>query len=143
MTGWAWPFRAARIRSGCCTRCVELGPRWNLRLTVLHLDHQLRGEESRQDADFVRGMAERLGLPFVLRSVDVAASGDNLEQAAREARLEFFREQMAGGGLRRVALGHTRNDQAETVLFRFLRGAGTAGLAGHPAGDRRRAWCGR
>jgi tRNA(Ile)-lysidine synthase len=109
---------------------VELAPRWDLRLSVLHLDHGLRGEESLADAGFVGDMAARLGLPFVLRRADLAASPDNLEQAGREARLEFFRHTMRSGTVDRVALGHTRNDQAETVLFRFLRGSGTAGLAG-------------
>jgi tRNA(Ile)-lysidine synthase len=97
---------------------------------VLHLNHQLRGEESRQDAEFVRDLAARLGLPFLIREADVAGSSDNLEQAARQARLAFFSEMLAAGEVARVALGHTRSDQAETVLFRFLRGSGTAGLAG-------------
>jgi tRNA(Ile)-lysidine synthase len=109
---------------------LELAPQWDLRLSVLHLDHGLRGEESRQDAEFVRGLADRLGLPFLLRKTSVAQSPDNLEQAARQARLAFFRETMAGGAIQRVATGHTRSDQAETVLFRFLRGSGSAGLAG-------------
>jgi tRNA(Ile)-lysidine synthase len=112
----------------------ELAPRWNLGLTVLHLDHQLRGEASRQDAAFVRDLASSLDLPFEFRETDVAAvcrdTGENLEQAARLARLEFFQGFLAGGALNRVAVGHTRSDQAETVLFRFLRGSGTAGLAG-------------
>jgi len=109
---------------------LELAPRWDLRLSVLHLDHGLRGEESRQDAEFVRALAARLGLPLSLREASVAQSPDNLEQAARHARLAFFRETIASGGIERVATGHTRSDQAETVLFRFLRGSGTAGLAG-------------
>jgi tRNA(Ile)-lysidine synthase len=109
---------------------VELAPRWDLRLSVLHLDHGLRGEESRQDAEFVRGLADRLGLALSLREASVAQSSDNLEQAGREARLDFFRETIATGAAKRVATGHTRSDQAETVLFRFLRGSGTAGLAG-------------
>ncbi len=109
---------------------VELAARWDLRLTVLHLNHNLRGEESRRDAEFVRDLAGRLGLPVIVREADVGASGDNLEQAARAARLAFFRDAMRGGGLDRIALGHTRSDQAETVLYRFLRGAGTAGLSG-------------
>lgn len=107
---------------------AELAPRWNLRLTVLHLDHGLRGEESRQDAEFVRELAGSLGLPFETRSAAICQAG-NLEQAARQARLAFFRDAMSRLAIDRVALGHTRSDQAETVLFRFLRGAGSAGLA--------------
>ena len=108
----------------------ELAPRWDLRLTVLHLDHGLRGEESRQDAEFVCALAARLGLPFVLERAALDPASGNLEEAARDARLAFFRGQLAAGAVDLVALGHTRSDQAETVLFRFLRGAGTAGLAG-------------
>ncbi len=107
----------------------ELGRRWDLRLSVLHLDHGLRGEESRQDAEFVRELASSRDLPFYLARAELAAAG-NLEEAAREARFEFFRERIAAGAVEAVAVGHTRSDQAETVLFRFLRGAGTAGLAG-------------
>jgi len=109
---------------------LGLAPQWDLHLSVLHLDHGLRGAESRADAEFVRDLAARLDLPFSLRETPVAQSPDNLEQAARQARLAFFRETMAGGAVQRVATGHTRSDQAETVLFRFLRGSGTAGLAG-------------
>ncbi len=104
---------------------LELG---GLELSVLHVDHGLRGEESRGDAAFVRELAAGLGLPFCLREIDLPAG--NLEQEARKARLSFFREHLAQGHADRVALGHTRRDQAETVLFRILRGAGTAGLAG-------------
>ena len=109
---------------------VELAPRWGLQLSVLHLDHQLRGQESREDAAFVRELAAHLGLPFLLREADVAAEFGNLEQAARRARLAFFQDAMASGAVARIAVGHTRSDQAETVLYRFLRGSGTAGLAG-------------
>ena len=113
----------------------ELAPRWNLRLTVLHVDHMLRGEESRADAAFVRGLAGAHDLACELETVDVAArcreTGDNnLEQTARIGRLEFFQRLIAAGTVDRVATGHTRSDQSETVLFRFLRGSGTAGLAG-------------
>jgi len=108
----------------------SLGARWEVRLSVLHLDHGLRGEESREDAEFVRALAGRMGLPFILARAELGLAAGNLEEAAREARLRFFREQIAAGAVDLVALGHTRSDQAETVLFRFLRGAGTAGLAG-------------
>jgi tRNA(Ile)-lysidine synthase len=112
----------------------ELAPRWNLHLHVLHLDHQLRGEESRGDARFVEQLAAQLGLPFSQERVDVSGRArehsENLEQAARNERRRFFSEFLRAGVLDRIALGHTRSDQAETVLFRFLRGSGTAGLAG-------------
>jgi tRNA(Ile)-lysidine synthase len=108
---------------------LELAPRWNWRLTVLHLDHQLRGAESRADAAFVGELAARLGLPIVTRCASLAADG-NLEEEARRARLVFFQEAIGSGTVERIALGHTRSDQAETVLFRLLRGSGSAGLAG-------------
>ena len=109
---------------------IELAPRWDLRLRVLHLNHNLRGEESRADAAFVAALAGRLGLALTAGEADFSTTAGNLEQAAREARLDFFRERMAAGEVDSVALGHTLSDQAETVLFRFLRGAGSAGLAG-------------
>jgi tRNA(Ile)-lysidine synthase len=109
---------------------LALAPRWDLSLSVLHVNHMLRGAESDADEEFVRRLAADLGLPFSCRAVEVAAEPDNLEQAARRARLDFFRDQLAAGAVNKVALGHTRSDQAETVLFRLLRGAGSAGLAG-------------
>jgi len=126
---------AVAVSGGADSVCLlyvllDLAPQWDLRLSVLHLDHGLRGQESQQDAEFVRALAGRLGLPLFLRETPVAQSPDNLEQAAREARLAFFRETISSGAASRVATGHTRSDQAETVLFRFLRGSGTAGLAG-------------
>jgi tRNA(Ile)-lysidine synthetase, N-terminal domain/tRNA(Ile)-lysidine synthetase, C-terminal domain len=112
----------------------ELAPRWNLHLVVLHLNHQLRGEESDADARFVRNLAESLGLPYRERSVDAARvsaeTGDNLEQAARRLRSRFFQDCRKELGLDRIATGHTLSDQAETVLFRLLRGSGPTGLAG-------------
>lgn len=109
---------------------VELAPRFGIRLAVVHLNHRLRGAESDADAAFVRGLAGQLALPFHYRETDVAAADDNLEQAGRRARLEFFRSLIEAGEVDRIATGHTRDDQAETVLFRFLRGCGMAGLAG-------------
>ncbi|MBZ5582478.1 MAG: tRNA lysidine(34) synthetase TilS [Acidobacteriia bacterium] len=123
----------AAVSGGADSVCLlhvllALAPRWDLRLSVLHLNHQLRGEESERDQEFVVEMAARLGLPAMVERW--GGEEGNLEEAAREARLEFFTRTIASGAVERVALGHTRSDQAETVLFRFLRGAGTAGLAG-------------
>jgi tRNA(Ile)-lysidine synthase len=96
---------------------------------VVHVNHHLRGRESNDDAVFVAAIAAQLDLPCEIHDAPVRADG-NLEQEARHLRLVFFRSVIERGLADRVALGHTRSDQAETVLFRFLRGAGTAGLAG-------------
>ncbi len=113
---------------------MELAPRWALQLTVLHLDHGLRAAESSQDAEFVSGLAARMDLPLILSRVDVRQqaqdSGENLEQAGRRARQTFYTRHLSSGALDRVAVGHTRSDQAETVLFRLMRGSGATGLAG-------------
>jgi tRNA(Ile)-lysidine synthase len=126
---------AVAVSGGADSVCLlhllrDLVPRWNLHLYVLHLNHHLRGAESDEDAEFVKTLAAEFGLPFLLREADLRSPAGNLEEAAREARLAFFRNQLSSGAANRVALGHTRSDQAETVLFRFLRGAATAGLSG-------------
>jgi tRNA(Ile)-lysidine synthase len=112
----------------------ELAPGLNLSLSLLHFNHQMRGSESDADEAYVRDLAARIGLELRSTRADVGKialeTGDNLEQAARRLRREFFLGFLRDGVLDRVALGHTRSDQAETVLFRFLRGSGTAGLAG-------------
>lgn len=100
---------------------------------IAHFNHKLRGEASDEDERFVAAAAARLSLPFFRDSSDVRAAPGNLEQAARLARMTFFRALIRDGAADRVALGHTRDDQAETVLFRIFRGSGLAGLAGiHP-----------
>jgi len=101
----------------------------NIRVTaVAHLNHKLRGADSDEDERFVAAMARAAGLDFY--SAVATLPGGNLEQAARRARREFFHDLIRRGLADRIALGHTRDDQAETVLFRMLRGSGLAGLAG-------------
>ncbi len=109
---------------------VELGPRWGLRLEVLHVNHGMRGDESDGDEQFVGELAAGAGLGFHSLRVNTLARGGNLEEAARDLRRAAFREWAAAIPLDCVALAHTRGDQAETVLFRFLRGAYLTGLAG-------------
>lgn len=115
---------------------------WTLRdelgisLLAAHMNHLLRGEESFADADFVRTTAAGLGLPVTVENVAVAElarrRGLSIEEAGREARYQFYSRILAASGADKVALAHTADDQAETVLMRFLRGAGPAGLAGIP-----------
>ncbi len=116
----------------------EIGPSLRLRLEVAHVDHGIRGHESRQDAEFVRGMASALSLPFHLRRLELTLSGEhrgaaNVEALAREQRYRFFAEVAAKQGIRKVAVGHNRGDQVETMLMWLLRGCGPEGLTGMPA----------
>jgi tRNA(Ile)-lysidine synthase len=109
----------------------ELASFWNLHLSLVHIDHGIRGEPSQADSRFVRELAAQFGIPFHLREADnLLQAGDNLEQAARRARHDFFRELIGSGLIDRVATGHTSSDQAETVLYRLLRGSGLTGLCG-------------
>jgi tRNA(Ile)-lysidine synthase len=106
---------------------------FNLNLTVVHLNHRLRAEAD-LDEQFVLELADRFHLAKRTQVVDVRqlaeSTGDNLEQAARNARRDFFHRLIAAGDVDRIATAHTRSDQAETVLFRLLRGAYTTGLSG-------------
>jgi tRNA(Ile)-lysidine synthase len=99
-------------------------------LSIIHIEHGIRGAASIADAEFVRQLAAGFALPFHLRQADVPAIHGNLEEAARHIRQAFYSELIAAGTLDRVATGHTRSDQAETVLYRILRGSGLTGLAG-------------
>ncbi|MGE5361610.1 MAG: tRNA lysidine(34) synthetase TilS [Bacteroidales bacterium] len=101
---------------------------------LAHLNHMLRGEDSDRDERFCAELAERLAVPFASAQVDVRAlahgRGISVESAGHEARYDFLKHAAATLGADRVALGHTRDDQAETFLLRLLRGAGPRGLAG-------------
>ncbi len=110
------------------------GP-FKLRLGVLHFDHGLRGRASQADLAFVRKLARKLQIPFYAgRAKNLRRSAktkkQSLEEAAREARYAFFVRTAKKTGARKIALGHTRDDQAETVLMRLIRGTGPRGLAG-------------
>jgi tRNA(Ile)-lysidine synthase len=128
---------AVAVSGGADSVCLlllleELAPEWDLQLSVVHVNHHLRGAESDADAQFVQGLADERGMSFSICDLDLRGAG-NLEQEARSGRMWCFRGLIDWGLAERVALGHTRNDQAETVLFRLLRGSGGAGLAAiHP-----------
>lgn len=99
-------------------------------LNVLHFDHGLRGTASTGDARWVSDLASELGLPC---SVGHAKRLDSAsEESLRDARREFYKTSANALGVRYLATGHTADDQAETVLFRILRGSGLRGLSGIP-----------
>jgi tRNA(Ile)-lysidine synthase len=123
---------------------LELRSELGVVLSVIHFNHKLRGAESDEDQKFVTDLACSHELEFRCEGADVAAAAvekrQSLETTAREMRYEFFRKLLrpdsasADNGstprLDKIATGHTRDDQAETVLMRILRGTGTRGLGG-------------
>jgi tRNA(Ile)-lysidine synthase len=119
-----------------CLLHVLIGLREELgvELYVAHLDHQLRGADSRGDARYVATLARRLGIPAAIERRDVrgyhAGRGASLEESAREVRYAFLAEVVGTVGADRVVTGHTLDDHAETVLMHLIRGTGTGGLRG-------------
>ena len=117
-------------------RCLHgLRGEFGLRLHVAHLNHDFRGAEADHDAAFVQRLADGLGLPCSIDKQDPIAyqserGVSSFEQAAREMRYAFLSAVAATAGATAVALGHTADDQAETVLLHLLRGSGLHGLRG-------------
>lgn len=108
----------------------------SLFLTVAHLNHGLRGEESERDEQSVRALASTLQLPCHVQKLqdlrEATGKGRGLQALARARRYHFFEQVRQSVGASKIALAHTRTDQAETVLFRVLRGTGVPGLTGIP-----------
>lgn len=113
---------------------LELKSELGIVLFVVHFNHRLRGEEADADERFVAGLAEQYKLEARFGSGDVPrhAAGErlSLETAARKLRYAYFQRLLQEGTLDRIATAHTLDDQAETVLLKITRGAGTRGLAG-------------
>ncbi len=116
---------------------AELAPSWDLELAACHVHHGLRGQEADEDADFVATLCRTLGIPIRVEHLSRAASPQrrgrqSLQEWAREARYDALRRVADELGMVKIAVGHTADDQAETVLLWTLRGAGLTGLAGIP-----------
>ncbi len=113
---------------------LQLKDGLGIKLHVAHLNHLLRGAESDADADYVARLAQRLGVPLALERRDVRAYRArrhcSLEEAGREVRYAYFAEVCQAIGSDRVAVGHTADDQVETILMHLLRGSGLSGLRG-------------
>jgi len=113
---------------------LRLREEYDLRLHVAHLNHGARGAEANADADFVAALAAEWGLPVTIEKQDVPALAAKqkmaFEEAARRARYTFLAQAAKKIGASKIAVGHNGDDQAETVLMHFLRGAGLAGLRG-------------
>lgn len=112
-----------------------LAAEYEISIVAAHLNHCLRGRESDRDEIFVRELAEKLDVKFVCKRVDVGAlvkKGYSLQDVARDARYEFFEEAAKKHKADKIATGHNLDDQAETMVMRFLTGAGLRGLCGIP-----------
>lgn len=127
---------------------VKLQKAWKLKLRVIHVNHQLRGEEADRDEDFVRRLCERFSVEFTCKRVEVRAfalkEGLSEEEAGRILRYQVFEEEALrweGEAKKknedpspvRIAVAHHKDDDVETVLFQLFRGSGLKGLGGIPA----------
>lgn len=112
---------------------ISLKDIYNIKISAIHINHNLRGSEADRDEEFVRNLCKELSVPLTVKSIDVkelaASSGDSIELAARNARYNEFKN----CGADKVATAHTASDNTETVLFNMLRGTGLKGLCGIPA----------
>lgn len=112
----------------------SLNTKYNISLHVAHLNHQIRGLQAVEDAQFVAALSRQLNLPVTLASEDipgiVARTGGSLEDVARRQRYQFLFRMASVVGAQRIAVGHHADDQAETLLLHLIRGSGTEGLQG-------------
>ncbi len=112
----------------------ELRPKMGFSLTAVHVEHGIRGEESRGDAAFTEALCRKLDVDLISYSVDAPQyakeTGSSLEEAARLLRYDCFARACAACRADRVALAHQADDCAETMLFHLARGTGIRGMAG-------------
>jgi tRNA(Ile)-lysidine synthase len=100
------------------------------KLYAVHIDHGLRGEESRGDAEFCARLSAGLGIPFLRRRVELDPEAPDLERLAREARYRALAEEARALGVGTIATGHHADDALETLMIRWMRGTELSGLAG-------------
>ena len=112
----------------------QLAPSWHLSLTVVHFNYGLRGEESDGDESFVQTWCDERSIRLIVQRpmLPKRRRTSSLQAVAREVRYAAMHQIARDLGVDRIAVGHTANDQAETMLMWMLRGAGMSGLAGMP-----------
>jgi len=129
------------VSGGADSSCMlhilaSLADIFSLKLYVAHLNHQLRGEDADRDEDFVRNLAQKYGLEFFCKRVDVNQLSKQLktscEEAGRVARYFFFKDLKKQLNADKIATAHNKNDNVETVLMRLFRGTDLKGLTGIP-----------
>lgn len=112
----------------------ELKEELNIQIAAAHLNHLLRGQDSFDDEEYVINMCRKMGIKCFVKRVDINAYSKqqklSSEVAGRNVRYDFFDEILEREGFNRIATAHNANDQAETILFRLMRGTGLEGLGG-------------
>lgn len=109
---------------------------FKLNITALYIDHGLRPDETGSEIEFCKDICRKLNLTFMQKSIDVKSCAKeqklNIQEAARQLRYRIFDETAYEINARKIAMGHTADDQAETLIMRLLRGSGPTGLSGIP-----------
>ena len=128
--------------SVCLLRILDgLKDDLDLKLICVHIEHGIRGAQSRDDRDFVRDLCKDMGVDLKIYEEDVPRIADEmsmtLEEAGRYVRYKAFRKELEDNGADVIAVAHHKGDQAETVIFNMIRGSGLKGLSGMaPSNDR-------
>jgi len=134
VSGGADSIALARAMAGLATHFGFL-------VALAHCNHHLRGAESDRDEEMAAEIARELGTPFLAMDASLGpTAGRSIEACARRARREALLQAASQLGAKRVALGHTLDDQAETVLFRAAKGTSIAGLAAMREVDASGTW---
>ncbi len=108
---------------------ASIGAKYQWKLRIAHVNYRLRGKESDADEAFVRKLSEKYSIPLSVTHPNVSKRTANLEEKLRDIRYRFFESLRKRHRFHFIAVGHTLDDQAETVLFRLIRGAGPRGLS--------------
>ena len=121
--------------SVCLLRMLdEMKEALDLTITCVHIEHGIRGEESRADRDFVKDLCSQMGIEIKIYEEDVPLISRErsmtLEEAGRYVRYEAFKRELEKMGADVIAVAHHMGDQAETVLFNMIRGSGLKGISG-------------
>ncbi|MBI5894004.1 MAG: tRNA lysidine(34) synthetase TilS [Deltaproteobacteria bacterium] len=115
---------------------MKLQDKYNLDLSVIHLNHSMRGKESKRDFVFVKTLAKNMGLKFIGKTIDVPKmikkEKGSKQDIARKVRYKFFEDAAKKYGADKIATAHTLDDNAETVLMRIIKGTSLKGLKGIP-----------
>ncbi|MEA3475716.1 MAG: tRNA lysidine(34) synthetase TilS [Candidatus Cloacimonadota bacterium] len=107
----------------------KISAEYNLTTLAVHINYHLRGDESNENEQFVRNLCYKWGFPLVTRHVEIKEKS-NLENKARKIRFSILRDLLQKYQFQKIALGHNKNDQAETLLLNLFRGSGIGGMKG-------------